>query len=184
MLTVKFKCTVAALLATVMFSLPALAQEATAEDLLQQLREAEPAQAERIANRVMNEWSKSGSAAMDLLLKRGRDALETRDLDVAIGHFTALTDHAPEFAEGWHGLALAYFQTERFGPALDALERTLALNPQHFGAMRGLGAVMERVGQPELAFQAYSRVLDIHPHDAEVIEAVERLEPQVSGTAL
>ena len=180
----KYKCTVAAFLAAVMYSLPAGAQDASAEQLLDELLNAEPAQAERIATRLINEWSKSGSPAMDLLLKRGRDALELSDHDAAIEHFQALTDHAPEFAEGWHALALAYYHSERYGPALDAIERALALNPQHFGAMRGLAAIMEQVGAPELAYKAYQKVLEINPQDAEVQQAVDRLGPLVSGTAL
>lgn len=179
---IKIKRTVATLSAIVMFSIPATAQDAS--DLLQQLREAEPAQAQRAANRVINAWSKSGSAAMDLLLKRGRDALDVKKYPEAVGHLRALTDHAPDFAEGWHTLALVYFQQEKFGLALDALERTLALNPQHFGAMRGLGAVLERTGHKDLAYRAYQKSLDLHPHDAEVLKAVERLDPEISGTAL
>lgn len=183
-LNTKFKCTVASVCAIVMFSLPAQGQQASVEELFDQLKTAEPEQLERIEKRIINAWSQSGSAAMDLLLKRGRDALEVRKFDVAIDHFTALTDHAPAFAEGWHGLALAYFNTERLGLALDALERTLALNPQHFGAIRGLGAVMEQVGHPDLAHRAYTQLLDILPNDADVQEALKRLSPQITGTTL
>ena len=98
----KSKYIVAALSAVVMFSLPlaAVAQDG-AGDLLEELGSAQnEAQAQRIEKALFMEWSKSGSAAMDLLLKRGRDALEINDTGAAIEHLTALTDHAPEFAEG------------------------------------------------------------------------------------
>lgn len=121
---------------------------------------------------------------MDLLLKRGQDALDVDDIDAALDHLTALTDHAPDFAEGWHTLALAYYRADQFGPAADALERTLALNPVHFGALRGLGAILEQVDKPHLAYDAYSRVLTLRPHDSEVIDALERLERQVNGQTL
>ncbi|MDU8913786.1 tetratricopeptide repeat protein [Aestuariicoccus sp. MJ-SS9] len=182
----KFKSTVTALLAVASISLPtgAFAQDRLA-DLLDKLAEAESAAiAARLERDVQREWSKSGSAAMDLLLKRGQDALEVDDLPAALDHLTALTDHAPDFAEGWHALALAYYQSERFGPAMDALERTLALNPDHFGALRGVGAVMEQVGQPERAYDAYSRVLALRPFDEDVQAALDRLEVRVKGTSL
>ncbi|KMK67790.1 tetratricopeptide repeat protein [Puniceibacterium sp. IMCC21224] len=181
------KSTVTAFVALVMFSIPAAGFAQTTDKsltLLQELRDADEAGARRLEKEIRLEWSKSGSAAMDLLLKRGRDALEIQQVDVAIEHFTALTDHAPDFAEGWHGLAMAYFQEERLGLTVDALEHVLALNPQHFGALRGLGAVFESLEKPALAHDAYSRVLDIRPHDADVIEALERLDLQVNGTAL
>ena len=43
---------------------------------------------------------------MDLLLERGRKAMSEGDTNTAIEHLTALTDHAPNFAEGW---MLAHF---------------------------------------------------------------------------
>lgn len=181
-----FKSTVTALLAVVTFSVPATAQEQDpAQELLEKLAQAEsPAIADRLERELVGEWSKSGSPSMDLLLKRGRDALDVEDSTMAIAHLTALTDHAPDFAEGWHALALAYYQTERYGPALDALERTLALNPLHFGAMRGAGAVMVQVSRYDEAYRFYERVLEMRPHDADVEDALERLETQVNGTSL
>ena len=182
----KYKSAVAAfLLASVAFAGPGLAQEETATDLLDQLAEAEDERAaDRLERQVRQEWEKSGSAAMDLLLKRGQDALDVDNVEAALEHLTALTDHAPEFAEGWHALALAYYRAEMFGPAVDALERTLALNPDHFGALRGLGAIFEQVDKPNLAYDAYSRVLSLRPHDSDVIDALERLELRVNGQTI
>lgn len=180
------KFTVTAVLAVVMFSLPvATSAQDRASELLDELAQAEDAtEARRLENRIFSEWSKSGSAAMDLLLKRGTDAMEVRKFDAAIEHFRALTDHAPDFAEGWYGLALVYYERERFGPALDALERVLSLNPHHFPALKGVGAINEQVGKPVLAYQAYERVLEMRPHDPEVIEALKRLEVKVKGVEL
>lgn len=181
----KYKYTVAAILFAVNTAVPAVAQEDRASELLLELSQAETAQAaERLERQVRQEWAKSGSAAMDLLLKRGQDALEVENMEAAMEHLTALTDHAPEFAEGWSVLALVYYRAEMFGPAADALERTLALNPNHFGALRGLGAIFEQVNKPELAYDAYSRVLTLRPHDSDVMEALERLEHRVEGTSL
>ncbi|MFN3156959.1 tetratricopeptide repeat protein [Marivita cryptomonadis] len=182
----KHKSAVAAfLLSSAMMLGPAQAQDAAATDLLDQLAQAEDARAaDRLERQVRQEWSKSGSATIDLLLKRGQDALDVDNVDAALEHLTALTDHAPDFAEGWHTLALAYYRADQFGPAADALERTLALNPEHFGALRGLGAIFEQVDKPHLAYDAYSRVLNLRPHDSDVIDALERLELRVNGQTL
>lgn len=182
----EFKSTLASLFAVVMISLPLGAQaQDRAARLLEELSRAENATAaQRLETQVIDEWSKSGSASMDLLLKRGRDALEVEKAEAAVEHFRALTDHAPDFAEGWHGLALAYYQAERFGPAMDALERVLALNPQHFGALRGVGAINEQVGKAALAYDAYQRVLELRPHDEDVEQALQRLEREVMGVTL
>ncbi|MEY8838324.1 tetratricopeptide repeat protein, partial [Cribrihabitans sp. XS_ASV171] len=95
-----------------------------------------------------------------------------------------LTDHAPGFAEGWHARASAFFGSELYGMALADLERALALNPNNYNAIYGLGLIFEALGEPELAFDAYNRALAIHPHHEEVTKAVNRLEPQVGGQSL
>ncbi len=181
-----FKSTVTALAALVMISLPCPgAAQSRGETLLRELAQAETeTAARRLERQVIDEWSKSGSATMDLLLKRGRDALEVEKTAAAIDHFQALTDHAPDFAEGWHGLALAYYQADLYGPAMDALERVLALNPYHFAALRGVGAIHEQTGRPKLAYEAFSRVLELRPHDSDVIEAMTRLERKARGLTL
>ncbi|MEM9580174.1 MAG: tetratricopeptide repeat protein [Pseudomonadota bacterium] len=169
-----------------MYSIPlaGFAQTADVDGLLKDLATAPEAEAKTLARDVRRHWSRSGSASADLLLKRGRDALRAQKLPVAIEHFTALTDHAPEFAEGWHMRASAYYQAELYGPAIEDLARTLALNPNHFDAIQGLGAIFEQLGDHDRAYDAYTQVLAIHPYHADVIEAMERLESKVKGPAL
>ena len=67
---------------------------------------------------------------------------------LAIEHFTALVDHAPEFAEGYNARATAYFQNGQYGPSLEDIRQTLMLNPRHFGAMSGLALILEELGRP------------------------------------
>lgn len=183
-----FKRTVATAAAVVMISLPsgaAFAQDAERlSRLMDELANASEEAAPRIVREINLEWSKSGSAAMNLLLQRANVALENKQVGVAIEHLSALTDHAPDFAEGWQMLAVALFEQGRYGQSADALERALALNPSHFGAIRGLAAILERVGKPELAYRAFQKVLELNPHDAEVKQAVDRLQAQVEGTSL
>lgn len=178
---------VAAIAVLVTYSGTCLAQEADSKDeakLLEQLAVSTPEQAIGLDRQLQSLWSQSGSASADLLLERGRDALDEGDVETAIEHLTALTDHAPDFAEGWHLRASAFFGQERFGMAAADLEHVLTLNPNHYEALYGLGLIFEIVEKPELAFDAYSRALAIHPHHEEVSNAVKRLEPQVEGAAL
>ncbi len=121
---------------------------------------------------------------MDLLLKRGQDAIEEEKYDIAIEHLTALVDHAPDFTEAYDVRALAYYRMGLYGPALQDIGRVLEKNPQHFGALAGMGAILEELDQPEKALEIYRRVLEIHPHKPDVLKAVKRLEKVVEGMAL
>lgn len=162
----------------------ARADAADLEALFQELQDSDAQGAARLEREIWNEWSKSGSPAMDLLLQRGRDAMAEGDTAAAIEHLTALTDHAPDFAEGWNARATAYFQAGELGPSVNDIARTLTLNPRHFGALSGLGMIFEQLDQPEKALEAYKAALAIHPHLQGVIEAVERLEADTAGTDL
>lgn len=177
--------TVASALAIVLFFAGgALADDGRLDRLYAQLQEADQADARRVAREIELEWSKSGSPAMDLLLKRGTDALESGDWQVAIEHLTALTDHAPDFAEGWYRRSLAYAAMDLFGPAVADLERALALRPRHYDAIATLGGILAKVDKPEMAMDAFERALAIHPHHADVTEALKHLDSQSGETDL
>jgi tetratricopeptide (TPR) repeat protein len=165
---------------------PATAQGAAdAEaELLRQLRESTPETWRQIEERVYRHWSQSGSPSMDLLLRRGREALEAEDPALAIEHFTALTDHAPDFAEGYHLRATAYYRLDLYGPAIDDLGRALTLNPNHFGAMTGLAVLLEETGEPGRALEVFRMAATIHPQRPDVSEAIERLAAQLADVEI
>ncbi len=131
---------------------------------------------------ILRIWSRSGSLAMDLLYRRGEAALDAGDLTSAIGHLTALTDHAPDFAQGWQLRAVAFYLDGEFGPAIADLARTLELEPRHFGALTQLGTMLEELGHDRRALEAYRESLKINPHQQEATDAVRRLEQKTAGT--
>lgn len=179
---VNLKHTVTALGAVLLLSGPSGADEI--DTLLDRLRTAPPGEAANAERDVERAWSRSGSAAMDLLLKRGRDALAAGDFKAAIDHLTALTDHAPRFAEGYHLRATAYFRRELFGPAIDDLEMTLALNPDHFNAIFGLAVIFEELDRTRQAAALYRRVLALNPHHENATKALEGLKRDGIGRTL
>jgi len=176
---------VAAFLLVFMTCVAAVAQDNTKLDgLFDRLKTADAAEAGRIEAEIWIEWSKSGSPALDLLLQRGRDAMAVGDIRLAIEHFTALIDQDPTFAEGWNARATALFQAGEFGPSIADIAQVLQLNPRHFGALSGLGTILEETGKPERALEVYRAAQAIHPQMAGVNEAVERLEAQATGQEL
>ncbi|WP_311201749.1 tetratricopeptide repeat protein [Sulfitobacter sp. S223] len=180
---VNLKHTVAAIGAVVLLCNPVIAQERI-DTLLETLRTAPAEQAQAAQRDVEREWARSGSAAMDLLLKRGREALSVGEFGVAIDHLTALTDHAPDFAEGFHARATAYYRAELYGPALDDLEKALALNPDNYNAIFGLAVLFEELGDSRRAAQLYRRVLAINPHHENAEKALEQLKTEGIGRTL
>lgn len=152
--------------------------------LFAQLQGATEAEAANITEDIWLEWSKSGSAALDLLLKRSQTALAEGDPMTAIDHATALIDHAPDFAEAYNLRATAHFQMGELGLSIGDISRTLALNPRHFGALSGLGAIFEELNQPAKALEVYREALKINPHLSEVRAAMARIDTRIGGQEL
>jgi tetratricopeptide (TPR) repeat protein len=154
------------------------------DGLFTRLQSAGAEEAGRIETEIWIEWSKSGSPAMDLLLQRGRDAMAVGDNATAVQHFTAIIDHSPDFAEAWNARATAYYNSGDYGPSVADIAQVLVLNPRHFGALTGFGAILEESGKPEEALEVYRAALVLHPHLKSVVEAVERLETEAEGQEL
>ncbi|WP_298494024.1 tetratricopeptide repeat protein [uncultured Maritimibacter sp.] len=163
---------------------PVLADDARLDELFASLQDADETSWEQIEDKIWTEWSRSGSPTMDLLLERGRDAMGDENTDAAIEHLTALTENAPEFAEGFNARATAYYAAGLIGPSLADIARTLELEPRHFGALSGLALILEEIGDDQAALEAYRAALAIHPQRPNLREAVERLERELEGSAI
>lgn len=174
-------------LAALLCGIPLLAgaqDRPRADELLDRLAQPDLRNWPVVEEEIILAWSRSGSASADYLLDRGRAALDAGDLDAAYNHLTALTDHAPDFAEGWNARATMFFQSNQFGPAIADIQRTLALEPRHFGALTGLGYMLEEMDLPEQALEAFRAAQAIHPHRDEINEAVDRVERALAGQTL
>ncbi|RMA41660.1 hypothetical protein D9R08_12345 [Rhodophyticola porphyridii] len=162
----------------------ALAQSERLDELFDRLQMPDLSNWEIVEDEIYQRWSISGSASADYLLMRGREALEAGDLDAALDHLTALTDHAPDFAEGWNARATAYYRLNLYGPSIADVQRVLALNPRHFGALTGLGMMLEEMGELEAALVAFETAQSIHPHRPDISQAVDRLNRMLGGETL
>lgn len=178
----------AAAVASALWIAPSVAQAdddaARLDELHAQLAEPGREDWTRVEAEIVRLWSQSGSPAMDLLLRRAGEAMEAEDHEAAVEHLSALVDHAPGFAEGWHARATAFYHMGEFSLALADIRRTLALNPRHFGALEGLGAILEEMNQPEHALRAVRAAEEINPNRPSLKEALARLERDAGAAEL
>jgi tetratricopeptide (TPR) repeat protein len=83
--------------------------------------------------------------------------------------------------EAWNRRATVFFLKRDYGSALADLQQVLAREPRHFGALAGLGAIMQDIGDDKAALEAYRRALVIDPHLKGVSEKVKTLTDKVEG---
>ena len=160
------------------------AQSSDLDALFDRLQKVEAVDVAALETKITLVWSKSGSTAMDFLLTRAKIAIEVKDYNTAMVHLNALTDHAPDFAEGWNLSAVALYNMNKIGPALAAIERTLALEPRHFRAMEGLVFILEDLGMYKFALEVVYLIETIHPHAEILSTAGYRLDAKTQGQAL
>ncbi|MEO1918561.1 MAG: hypothetical protein ABGW81_02410 [Paracoccaceae bacterium] len=80
-------------------------------ELFRLLKESDPEDFLEIERDISDIWAASGSAAMNLLLERGRLETSAEDYHKALEYLSALIDHAPDFAAGWNARATVYYFT-------------------------------------------------------------------------
>jgi lipoprotein NlpI len=64
------------------------------------------------------------------------------------------------------------------------VDRTLVLEPRHFGALSGLGQIELQRGNGDAALKAFESVLEVHPHLPGIAELVRKLGDEVRGREL
>jgi tetratricopeptide (TPR) repeat protein len=136
----------------------------TEEEALVLLRGDDPVRAARAANTLWALWHRSGDPQLDSILRQGIEAMETQDLERAVGIFTRLVEIAPHFAEGWNKRATARYLAKDYAGSIADCRETLGRNPNHFGALSGQGLCHLALGEHREAAELFRRALAVHPH--------------------
>ena len=126
-------------------------------------------------------WLDGGEPSLNEGMARGILAMNTNRFDDAAERFTELIAAAPNFAEAWNKRATVYYLMERYEDSVRDIERTLALEPRHFGAISGMGLIFLQLGDEVGALDAFEKVLEIHPHARGARFHVERLRERLRG---
>ncbi len=133
------------------------------EPLFSRLAVADAVEARHLEAQILTIWSAVDDPEAQALLERGSVAMANRDYATAKTAFDALTSRFPHFAEGWNRRATLLWILGEHLAAVADLERTLALEPRHFGALSTLGLALLRLGAREAAQRAFEAALAIHP---------------------
>jgi len=140
--------------------------------------------ANEIANTIESLWFHSGSDTITVLMNRANAALVRRRLDVARQLLDAVVELAPDFAEGWNRRGLVFYLKNDYARSLGDLRRALALEPNHFKALDGLGQVLRAVGQKRGALKAFRRLREVHPFWPSADDTILELGREVEGQGI
>src|SRR5664279_1413247 len=137
--------------------------------------------AKAIEGRIWALWTATRSDTTSLLMSRAQTAIEANDLDLAVKLLDAVVKIKPKYVEAWNRRATIYYTKKDYGRALADIREVLRREPRHFGALSGLGLIMQDIGDDKQALEVYRRALAIHPRLQRIPDVVKTLQEKIEG---
>jgi tetratricopeptide (TPR) repeat protein len=88
----------------------------------------------------------------------------------------------PDYAEAWNRRATVYFLRNDYAHAMYDINRTLELEPRHYGALTGMAEILRARGLKEQALKAYEQALQINPMMRDAQKSLLDLTEELSDT--
>ena len=116
-----------------------------------------------------------------LLMMRAKAAMDAQQVDVALKLLDAVVKLRPDYIEGWNRRATIYYLRNDYTRSLEDIQQVLIREPRHFGALAGLGMIMQEIGDEKRALDAFRKALAVNPHLEKVPDLVKSLTEKVEG---
>jgi tetratricopeptide (TPR) repeat protein len=139
------------------------------------------ASAKHVEGRIWALWSQTTSDTTALLMTRAKTALDAKQVDLSLQLLSAVVKLRPDYVEGWNRRATLYYLQNDYTRSLQDIEQVLIREPRHFGALAGLGMIMQELGDDKRALDAFRKALAVNPHLEKVPELVKTLTEKVEG---
>ena len=96
-------------------------------------------------------------------LEEGAQFVRTQQLSKAIEIFTEVIKLDQNWAEAWNKRATVFYMMGNFKQSQEDIDKVLALEARHFGALAGQGLVNIQLKNYEKAILSYQQVKEIYP---------------------
>jgi tetratricopeptide (TPR) repeat protein len=137
--------------------------------------------AKLVEGRIWALWLASGSDTADLLMSRVKQATDAKDTKLAVRLLDSVIELRPDYVEAWNRRATIHFSNKDYGKSLSDIRQVLAREPRHFGALTGLGVIMQEFNEDKFALEAFRKALAVNPHLSKVPDFVKTLTEKVEG---
>ena len=145
--------------------------------LASRLHDEDSAVADLAADALWSIWFRADSEENNRELQRLiRLDVTTQTGDDVLAGFDALIKKSPRFAEAFNQRAIVNFRLGEFGRSVLDCEKTLRLNPVHFGAASGMAQSFMKQRKLRAALRSYRRAYRINPKIDGISETIDSLE--------
>ena len=173
-----------ALLAAMVFA-PALEgrqEDSRLDSLFARLQLTDNAsEATAIVAMIWGIWTSADNDGLDKLMAAGVGAMNAGRFGPALESFNAIIENDPEFAEGWNKRATLYYLMGRYDESIADVERTLALEPRHFGALSGMGLIYTELDDATAALTWFEQAIEVNPHMPAIVLRAAILRKMLEG---
>jgi tetratricopeptide (TPR) repeat protein len=145
---------------------------------------ADPIEARLVEEAIWRIWVISKDARANKLMARGIMAMDRGANARALAAFDEIVKILPGFAEGWNKRATVHYLMGSHQASLGDIERTLALEPRHFGALSGRGLVNLALGRDAEALKAFEAAIRIYPRLPGAKSHIKALREKLEGKAI
>ncbi len=153
-------------------------------DLFDRLLQAPDVEAARpIEQSIWQTWLDHQDEDARLEVQRSHETFSEGNPYIAVAILDKVIAKHPDWAEAWNRRATYYYMLGLYDRSIADVQHVLELEPNHFGALAGLGAIYIALGEDDKALRYYEKALHIHPnmqaaqHQVEVLR--ERMGPAI-----
>jgi tetratricopeptide (TPR) repeat protein len=121
------------------------------------------AAADDITRQIWTNWMNPANSELAARMATASAFLTIGDTRSCLKMLDTIVKDFPDYSEGWNQRATVEYMVNDLDASLADIDKTLALEPRHFGALSGRVMIYLKQGKHDAALQDMIRALAIHP---------------------
>jgi tetratricopeptide (TPR) repeat protein len=120
-------------------------------------------EAQAVASDIWTLWFRAPNADAAAVMQEALGRRAAHDYASAMAILDKLVEIEPDWAEAWNQRATMRYLLRDHQGSLDDIERVLALEPKHFGALSGEALILMSQGRMDAGQAVLREAVSIHP---------------------
>ena len=139
----------------------------------------------KIEDKIWDLWVTHPSKnSLTKLLADGSSAMMDNKLDTAYNKFTEVIKLDPNWAEAWNKRATVLYLMGKYELSQADIDKVLAIEERHFGALSGQGLVQTALKNYQKAIDSYIQAHKVHPFMKSPLIMIEKLHLQLQKQSI
>ena len=139
----------------------------------------------KIEDKIWDLWITHPSKnSLTKLLADGSSAMMDNKLDTAYNKFTEVIKLDPNWAEAWNKRATVLYLMGKYKLSQADIDKVLAIEERHFGALTGQGLVQTALKNYQKAIDSYIEAHKVHPFMKSPMIMLEKLQIELQKQSI